>query len=239
MIALLLGVVALHAPARAADPVRLLLAPTPADLAAARARTDQLLSQAEAVGLATARVQNAWQALGTVPECAPDSASLALRAELLGVAWWTRLQSARAELGRIRRAHAAATLLPLLVEADDQALAELAARADRSAVQYLVAARLQAERLQPWAEGCTADLASTPGLPPTTPVAREEAALGTAVLLRTGGVLCPDPGGGDAPVAVPHDGEVVVLGTPSACWAFADCTCTPAPVLPGAVMGPP
>ncbi|MCK6508085.1 hypothetical protein L6R53_32755 [Myxococcota bacterium] len=225
--------------ALAADPVQELLAPSPADLDRARARADQLLSQAEAVGLATARAQNAWQALGAAPDCSPHSASLALRAELLGVAWWTRLQSARAELGRIRRAQAAATLQPLLVAADDQALVDLAARADRSAVQYLVAARLQAERLQPWAEGCPGALEAAAGLPPTAPVARDEAALGTAVLLRTGGVLCPDPGGADAPVAVPWDGEVVVLGTPSACWSAGDCACAPAPLLPGAVLGPP
>lgn len=233
---LLLLVLALSASAQ--DPVDRLLAPTPATLRASLARVEQLLSQGLALGTATARTQNAVLVdLGTTIACQPNRDQHALRAELLTEAWWARVQSARSELGRAEQMAASPAAQPLLREADATALERARQQVKEQSIAWLMAARAQQERIQPYRDRCPTSLQPGPGLRNRSPASAEEQRQGVAVLLMAGGLLCPDPFGGDAPVAVGED-AAVVLGSPAACWSAAECDCVPVAALPGAVFGP-
>lgn len=225
--------------AAAQDPVEPLLAPTPAALRASMVRTGRLLDQGDALATATARAQNAvLVGIDAAVECEAGRDQQALRAELLGEAWWARVQSARAEFARAQRLAAAPAAQPLLRQTDTEALSALRQRLDDQARSFLVAARAQQARILPYRERCPATLIPGPGLPPPAPTTAEEQSRGVAVLLIAGGLLCPDPQGTDAPVAVAED-AAVVLGTAAACWSAVECDCAPVQALPGAVFGPP
>ncbi len=225
--------------ASAQDPVDRLLAPTPATLRTSLARIDQLLDQGLALGTATARIQNAVLVeLGPRVSCEPTRDQHALRAELLTDAWWARVQSARSELGRAEQMAASPAAQPLLREADAKALARAQQRVEEQSIAWLMAARAQRERILPYRERCPTTLEPGSGLLNRSPASAEEQRQGVAVLLMAGGLLCPDPLGGDAPVAVGED-AAVVLGSPAACWSAAECDCVPVAALPGAVFGPP
>jgi hypothetical protein len=214
-----------------------LLAPDPGTLAAHRARLEERLGRADAVGEAVARVHNRLaerQARGKAAPCADgEGRSLVARARALGLALREEVQAARAQAARVKRLAEAPTVRPLLTTEERARLAALDARSGEQVRLYGELSAWHAAHVPP-AERCAVQLAPAPGLSLTAPGAPAAEARGerpVAVLGVGGGHLCPG--------AVPADGRVAVLPGGRGCYAAdAACGCAPVPLLPGAVLGP-
>lgn len=209
-----------------ADPS--LLAPGPQELRAQVATLRRHLDDADAVGHAESRIHNAL-AQGALPQgptalCADDaSRSLLARSRVFGRAYRDLVQTTRSDAGRLRRLLAEPTLEPILRREQRATADALLARVDEHVRRYRELAAWQARYLEPALQRCRPELAAGQGLP-------GERSPRTAVTGVGGGRICP--------ANQPADGRVVVLDAPRACYGVDDCTCTPTPVDPGAVLGP-
>jgi hypothetical protein len=223
-------------------PLLLLLAAAPADLApgageleAARKRYDEVYAVAEATGVAVAQLQTTW-ALGAVPKspCGDlDRLSLGWRLERFGAAWREAVQALRTRSEELRVLRAAPTVSPLLLGAAGVQLDEKLARADALVGRFLQTSAWQVAYVRPTLAACPiTGEGLSPGVANLPLAARGEGEGLVAVVGRGDGFVCPGPIRGD-------DAVVLVAGG-SACWApDATCGCEPAPVFPGAVLGPP
>lgn len=218
-----------------ADPA--MLAPGPDDFAKAYARAVALVEDSEAVGRAMERLHNRWAELAAAKKlekaCEDEEArSIAVRSRAFGSAHRDAVQAARAAGRRLERISTAPTVVPAL-DARSQERAD--ALHERIAGEVRRWAELRAwhhRYLEPAMKRCLAKLAlaPAPGLAPTLACEGGECPQAAAVIGVGGGLLCP---GGQ-----PADGRVVILPEGRACHGTADCSCTPSPVLPGAVVGP-
>jgi len=204
-----------------------LLAPGPGELRAQTARLEAQLAEADAVGVAEARIHNRLAEgplrQGRAALCeGEENRSLLARSRLFGAAYRDRVQSARASADRLRRMLAEPTLEPVLVPEERARAEALLARVEEHARRYGEMAAWQARHLEPALSRCRPALAPAPGL-------AGPRGAGTAVAGVGGGLVCP----GNHPA----DGSVVVLPEPLACWDEASCRCAPMPVTPGAVLG--
>jgi hypothetical protein len=229
LVALMLFGPLLAAPvARGMEPAR--LAPDPASYATHRARLEEHLLRAEATSEALIRVHNRLaerQARGGAGPCAdPEGQGLVARARAFGRALRDAVQAARVQTDRVRRMAEARTLAPLLSAEDHKRLDALVARNVVLVHAYAELSAWHAAHV-PSGSRCSAELVPAPGLTAASPQ-REAAAV--AVVAVGGGRICPE--------GLPADGRVVVLPQPRACYSDAACSCTPAEVLPGAVLGP-
>jgi hypothetical protein len=182
------------------------------------------LADAEAVGRAVARVQNAWA--GVVLEesqrrrCADDPAlaDRAARARALGADWGARLNAAREGIDAWAPGRSADEVAPLRRALDAQ----------RGA--WAAAAAAQARLVEPWAEGCAPSVLPGPGFPPSEhgrPIDPAE----PVAIIGLSGLLCPG--------LVPLTGAVVVVRGPACAAPTEACGCTPGPLLPGAALTAP
>ncbi|MCB9761613.1 MAG: hypothetical protein H6739_17345 [Alphaproteobacteria bacterium] len=209
-----------------------LLAPTPQELRAGMGTLETRLDHADAVAESLQAVHNAWaQALVALPgRPACDDArlgSLAARSEVFGVAYRDLVQSARVASTRVQRMAAAPTVQAVAEGVLAADLTDLEARLAVHERGYAELAAWQQAELTPYVTRCKPALTAGAG----EPGAR---------------ILQPDPG----PVAVlaleggvPHPTRALIhpsvwLVPPEACWAPIAGTCTPAPVAPGAALGP-
>ena len=209
------------------------IAPGPAELRASLAALEARLDEAEAVGRAAERLQNAWGialATGVRAPCAADPAAHAVAARVVafGAAWRDAAQRARAEDDRLAGWVSSETVSPLL---DAETGARVAAARARVAAQsdaWLEFVGWQDRYFTPSAAGCADGLSAAPGVALALPVAPDERQLPVAIIGVGGGTVCP--------VGAPADGRVVLLPNAVACMGDASCACAPAPVSPGAVL---
>lgn len=223
-------------------PIVLLLAATPGDLApgagelaTARSRFADLRVAADATGLAVAQLQVAWTE-HPVPKAACDDLdrlSLGWRMERFGAAWREAVQALRASTAELRALRLAPTISPLLTGPAAEALVAELAAADAEVAQFLQASAWQVAYVRPALSACPiTGEGLSPGMNHLPLAARGEGAARVAVIGRGDGYVCPD--------AVRADDAVVLVKGGAACWsADASCACTPEPVFPGAVLGPP
>lgn len=210
-----------------------LLAPTPADLAEGSRLLERRLAEAEALGEAVARLQNAWVSGGAVSRkgcTATDDLSLAARQLAFGAAWRDAAQAARAQLDRVLHMAASPTVAPLIDALDNERVGSLQAKVAQSTALYAEASAWQARVVGPAVVRCALALVPAAGLSQDELRAAGEARPAVAVSAVGGGRLCP--------LDVPADGRVVVLLDGRACYGASTCGCAPAPVLPGEVLGP-
>ncbi len=220
----------------------LLLAASPGDLApgageleAARTRFDEVLAAADATGLAVAQLQVAWTER-PVPKAVCDDLdrlSLGWRLERFGAAWREAVQALRVRGAELRGLSLAPTVSPLLTGAAGERLAAQLAAAEAVATWFLQASAWQAAFVRPTLAACpiTGEGLSA-GISHLPLAAKGETPARVAVIGRGDGFVCPD--------AVRADDAVVLVAGGAACWApDASCACTPEPVFPGAVLGPP
>lgn len=152
LVALLLAALAADAP----DPL-VVLAPAPADLAAAEAELQRRLVEAERLFRETAALQNAWVTGGgpSRRRCEqPADLALALEAQAKGEAWREAAQAARAQAARVEEMVAAPTLAPLLDETARATASAAAAAAEENARRYLESSAWQARWLAPLIARC-------------------------------------------------------------------------------------
>jgi hypothetical protein len=227
----LLGALALSAPA---GPPPALLAPGPADLEAVVGELELRVQRAEAISRAARRVHNRWAEVllsQPRPPCEDaDAASLAARSGPLVEALTSRAQSARAQWGRVELLTGARSLSEVL---DPQATArveDLRARVADLERGYGELVAWQREMVDPWARGCRPALQAAPGLPDPGPRAQGERSRVVAAVAMPGGLICPRGEEGTGGVVLLEEGACYSSG--------AACDCAPAPVLPGAVLGP-
>lgn len=213
-----------------------LLAPGPQDLVETAARAERLVGEAEATGTAVARLQNRLGELfasGAKAEKCEESAgvlSLALRAEILAVHHRDTVQSARTQSERLRRLLEAPTVMPLISEQRRGDLENLRRRAELQVKHHLEMAAWQRRHASKLLERCKPALLAAPGVATAAPRGAAEGSRATALLGVGAGFLCP--------MGVPANRGVVIAPDGYACYGAAECTCTPAAVLPGAVLGP-
>jgi hypothetical protein len=211
------------------------LAPGQPDFLQHKRALTEKLAQADALGVALMRIQNAIGGiLSSAPQkpCESEQArSLAARTRPLGAAYRDAAQSARAEAARVRSLMQAPTLAPLLQEEDRNATESLLQRSGAHSHQYLESAAWQERFVEPLLRQCQVKLVPAEGLPGAGPAGEREEGSPVAVLGIGGGRICP---GNYA-----ADGRVLVLLSPKACYGGPACACEPRPVLPGAVLGPP
>lgn len=213
------------------------LAPSPRDVTEALVAQHRVTERARALATATFRVHNALGArFASGGTCAdPEVAALASAGETFGAGWRDALQSARAVQPILEERAAApvvAPLLPAFVAAEIGALRDALAR---DAARYAEAAAWQATYVGP---RCDAALAPSPG-PAGPPVVSGPVAvivLEGATLCRTGDARTGEAGTGEA-----GTGAALVAPRPFGCVVAtgAPCDCAPAPLVPGAVLGPP
>lgn len=206
-----------------------LLAPGPQELAAQVKRLREHLAEADAVGGAEARIHNLLAAgpaqAGSSALCStPENRSLLTRSRVFGKAYRDAVQTTRADAARLRRMLEEPTLQPILRPEQREQADELLGQVDAHVRRYREQAAWQARYLEPAARSCAAELSAAPGIS-TGADAGPVAVVGVG-----GGRICP--------AGAAADGRVVVLQAPKACWSSGSCTCTPASVLPGAVIGP-
>lgn len=208
------------------------LAPGPTELAAAQAELEGRLLVSEAVSVAVARLQGAHSTLtgkGTPCEDPVRAESLA-RLRHFADRWHDTVQRVVVQADRLRDTAAAPTVAPIVDEERRDAIAALLDRADRQRAQWLETVAwfgVTAPR------ACRSrDFGSFAGLPSPAIQAADEVQ-GPAAVTALEGFVCPERG---APIA--GTGDLVLLPG-RACWAPDDgCRCEPAPVWPGAVLGP-
>jgi len=196
-----------------------LIAPGPRELREAEAELEQRVLQAEAVGRAASRLQNAAFRADD-----PCDDGLLVRALAFAEVWRDAAQRARVQGDRAQRIAASKTLTPIMNEERTASIAELATRAQQQARAWFEFDRLEARRRTT----CEEPLAEAPGLRSPTPVPSDQEGRPVAVwVLR--GVLCP---GGRSSTGVAVVSESVCVDVDSA------CSCDVAEVLPGAVLAP-
>lgn len=203
-----------------------LLAPGPVEWAAQVLELRKRLDEADAVGIAEARIQNRL-AIGPMTRealCATEeSRSLLARSLVFGAGYRDAVQAARAHGERLRRMLAEPTLQPLLWQEQRQNAEILLQRVEAHVVRYREMSSWQVRHLAAAARSCPTPLSSAKGLD-------GEAAKRVAVVGVGGGSICPQ--------GAAADGRVIVLAEPLACHATHGCDCKPLPVAPGAVIGP-
>jgi hypothetical protein len=209
------------------------IAPGPAELRASLETLEARLAEAEAVGRAAERLQNAWGtalAAGVRAPCAADPAAHAVAARVVafGAAWRDAAQRARAEDGRLAGWVSSETVAPLLDPETGARVASARARVQAQSDAWMEFLGWQARYFTPTATGCTSALSAAPGVALALPVAPDERSLPVAIIGVGGGTVCP--------VGAPADGRVVLLPNAVACMGDGDCSCAPAPVSPGAVL---
>ena len=166
---------------------------------------------------------------------------LGWRIERFGAAWREAAQAWRAQADRVRGLRAAPTVLPLVDERRAARLDAALAGADASAAAFVQASAWQVAYVRPTLAACPlVGVGLSDGLD-TLPVAARGEDLGPVAVLAVGdGFVCPG--------AIRADDAVVLVARepasrkelPLACWApDATCACTPVPVFPAAVLGPP
>ena len=201
-----------------ADPA-MLLAPTPAELVSAEAELKARVLDAEAIGRAASRLQNA-----TVHLEDPCEGGFMTRSLAFARAWRDAAQRARAQAQRTDMIAKARTVEPLMTEARLGQIQALASRAENQARAWLEYDRLtDRSRVK-----CSEDLRPGPGLAPPNPVAKGEEDAPVAVWVLSGR-LCPG--------ARDRQGVAVVRG-PVCMDLDPACSCEPQPVMPGAVLTP-
>ena len=212
-----------------------LLAPGPFELHQATVELGTRLSRADSVETSLGRVQNAWGealASGSPPDpcTGAEAGSLVARSRAFGAVYRDAVQSSRAELDRLERIWVAPTVTPLLTVEDRAAADALRTRVATHTRAWLEMSAWQARFVEPATRKCPAQaLTAHAGIPSMQPV--EGTSLPVAALTVGGGYICPTQD--------PADGRTVWLPDGLACWGGAECTCAPAVVLPGAVLGPP
>lgn len=216
----------------AGDPAE--LAPGAPELVAAEQRFATLLDLAAATRRATTRLQAEWTRRPTPIGACDDAARLEIgwRIERFGAAWREAGQAARAQAARVAAIRAAPTAAPLVDSGWAARLDALATRATEDTRAFLEASAWQATWVRPILSACPAvEVSPAPGVEmPEVPV-RGERRTGVAVLALGDGWVCPEKVRAD---------DAVVLTGGEACWsASVTCGCTPEPVAPGAVLGPP
>ncbi len=207
------------------------LAPDHAYFTQALAESEGAVRAVVALGGALARVHNGWaerQARG-VPACDDrEAVALAARAPVLGAAYRDAVQTVRVRASRLTRLVVSPVLTPLLGARErDRVDAVLRASRDHARA-YLEASAWQSAHLHGWATRCKPELAPVGGL--VSRATRSDPDAATAVIGVGGGRVCP--------VDLPADGRAVVVLGGAACYAPAQCDCTPVQVLPAAVIGP-
>ena len=211
-----------------------LVAPVPIELARATHELDDRLARASAVALAMGRLHATWGealAAGVAPDACKDPSfgSLAARSRAFGAAYRDAVQDARAAADRLAYLHEAATVAPLLDEADRSAFAHARAATEHHVAVYLEMSAWQTRFVEPAARGCVLSIERADGVAWSGAVATTDLRA-AAVFGVGGGFVCPG--------AVPADGRVAVVQG-SACVAVdASCGCVPVAVLPGAVLTP-
>lgn len=196
-----------------------LLAPAPEELVQAERELEQRVLEAEAIGRAASRLQNA-----AFHEEDPCAGGLRVRARAFGEAWRDAAQRARVQAERTALIASAQTLGPL-VDADRQAQIEtFGGRAERTAVSWLEFDRLESRTRA----ACTDAIQPGPGLPDPTPRAVGEEDVPVAVWVLSGR-LCPG--------AREVRGVTVVRG-PVCVDLDPACSCDPVPAQSGAVLAP-
>lgn len=201
-----------------ADPA-VLLAPAPGELVEAEAELERRVLDAEAIGRAASRLQNATAHLEH-----PCDGGFILRARAFASAWRDAAQRARVQADRTRTIAASPTLTPLVDEARTASIEQKAARAERQAAAWLEFDRLERRsRVR-----CDGPLQPADGLPDPTPRAIGETGLPVAVWVITG-TLCP--GARDVQGVAVVRGPVCVDLDPA-------CACDLRELQPGAVLAP-
>lgn len=201
-----------------ADPA-MLLAPGPGELVEAEAELEVRVLQAEAIGRATGRLQNA-----TVHEEDPCAKGFLKRAIAFATAWRDAAQRARVQADRTVMIAASPTLTPLVDEARTAQIETLRARAERQAVAWLEFDQLQRRSKV----RCEGPLQPALGLSDPTPRALGEEGAPIAIWVLQG-TLCPG--------ARDRTGVAVVRG-PVCVDLDPACACEPIEVQPGAVLAP-
>lgn len=212
------------------------LAPGAPELLDAQGRLDALLVTSRAVAAATSRLQVAWT-LRVPPKEDPceDAERLGIgwRVERFGAAWREAAQAARAQAERVRRIRAAPTVAPLVDARWAAQLDALDAEAARQGKAFLESSAWQTTYVRPVLGACPVPpVAADPGIEMVAASVRGEPDAPVAVLAVGDGWVCP---GG-----IRADDAVVLVEGGAACWSASQgCGCTPVPVFPGAVVGPP
>jgi hypothetical protein len=215
-----------------------LLAPGPDDFARVLERTRTLADEAEAIGLALARLHNRYAELnasGKVKQPCQnaEARSILARARVLGAAHRDAVQAARAQRGRLDRVVSAPTVVPALDAIALRAADEIRARITAQERRWYELRAWHHQLLEPALKPCSAKVALevTQGLSPPVPCGKGDVCPDAVAIIGTGGgKICP--GGQRA------DGSTVVVKQGLACYGVRDCACVPVPVLPAAVLGP-
>lgn len=206
------------ASAWAEDP-GVLLAPNPAELVAAEQELKARVLRAEAIGRAASRLQNRVFRVDD-----PCEDSLGSRTTAFGRAWRDAAQQARVQADRTQRIAQSPTLTPIVDTSRRRDIDALAHRAEQQALAWI-----EFDRIESMAdETCTTPLQPAIGLEHPTPRAITELDQSVAIWVLSG-TLCPGP--------KPQHGVAVVEG-PVCVDLDPACSCTPAAVLPGAVLTP-
>jgi len=195
------------------------IAPGPLELKAAEQELEQRVLDAEAIGRAAARLQNA--AFRAEDPCRD---ALLPRSRAFAQAWRDAAQRARAQGDRTRRMAESSTLAPIMTPQRRARVGDLAGRAELQARAWLEYDRL-ADKSR---ESCEGGIQAAEGLPSPTPVPKDEEGRPVAIWVLQG-ALCP--GGLRADGVAVVRGKVCVDIDPA-------CSCDPVEVLPGAVLSP-
>lgn len=208
------------------------------DLDAFRAglgRAESLAARTQRVGAVMMRMQNdlTTQIYTRTLACDPATSSLIARERHLGHVYRDLLQAWRVEVGRLETERQLPIVAPLVVPKDQARLETLLVDLGDEIALWRTTSAWQRARVEPWVGACAAALAPAEGLPPWGP---EGAGGGPIVVIGTGaGTLCP--------AGVPADGAVIMVdgkacvSPPARRRTGPVCTCTPRPVLDGAVLG--
>lgn len=209
------------------------LAPGAPELQAAERRLRSLLDASLSTGAATARLQVQWtRGVTTGDPCADfDRLDLGWRIERFGAAWREATQAAIAQSERTRKYRNAPTVAPLVDARWAAALDAMFAEAAAQAGAMLEASAWQATWVRPTLGACPIEPAHlSEGVREEPLAAAQERELPTAVLALGDGWVCP--------AAVRADDAIVLVTGGKACFSPDHaCSCEPAPVWPGAVLG--
>lgn len=211
------------------------LAPAVQDLDAAWSRLVQLVSASQAAGTATLALQVQWTQRPAPKGTCDDHDRLALgwRIERFGTAWREAAQAARVQADRVVGLRTRPTVAPLVDERRRSEISAMVASVDAQVAAFLQASAWEVSYIRPVLAACPLAGVGLASAEQNMPVlARQDAVLAVAVLAMADGFVCP---GG-----IRAEESVILVEHGAACWAAdASCACTPGPVFPGAVLGPP